>query len=160
MYRVIAILGGGLALAGCSSLNLDALKPGPSMETVRFESEPSGAEAKVSNGQSCRTPCALPLPQSGPYTVTFNLNGYQPVSEQLELASMGDGTSGLRPNPVLTELTPMPPPPPKPVQKKPVKKKPAARPKPTASAQPSAPPPMGQAPLQQAPAPWPTAPAR
>ena len=82
MYRVIAIVCGGLALAACSStsdwMNLDALKPAPIMDTVRFESTPPGADAKTSNGQTCRTPCALALPTNAPLTVAFSLNGYQP----------------------------------------------------------------------------------
>ena len=111
MHRVIAIVSGGLALAACSSVNLDFLKPAPVMETVRFESQPPGAEAKVSNGQTCRTPCALALPAGGPYTVTFTLNGYQPEADQIELVSMGDNTSRLEPNPVLATLNPAAPPP-------------------------------------------------
>ncbi|MGB9043558.1 MAG: hypothetical protein WCC81_13930, partial [Pseudolabrys sp.] len=75
MDRVFAIVGGALALAACSSspdwMNLDALKPGPSLDTVSLESEPPGAEAKASNGQSCRTPCALALPVDAAISVTF-----------------------------------------------------------------------------------------
>ena len=157
MHRIIAIVSGGLALAACSSVNLDFLKPGPVMETVRFESQPPGAEAKVSNGQICRTPCALALPASGPYTVTFTLNGYQPEADQIEVVSMGDNTSRLEPNPVLATLNPAPPPPP--VKKKPVAKKraakpaakpPAPKPAATTSAPPPPPPPSAS--------PWPTTP--
>jgi hypothetical protein len=130
MHRVIAIMVGGLALAACSSnsdwLNLDALKPAPVMETVQFESAPPGAEVKVANGQTCRTPCALalPHPESGGYAATFTLNGYLPDTEQMQLISMGDNSSQLRPNPVVVKLTPAPPPP-KP--KKIVRRKPAAK---------------------------------
>jgi hypothetical protein len=169
MYRVIAIVVADLALAACSSdsqwFNLDALKPGPVMETVQFESTPPGAEVKVSNGQTCRTPCALaiPHPESGGYTLTFTLNGYLPDTEQMQLTSIGDNTSQLRPNPVVVQLTPAPPPPKpkkkivrkkhvaKPTAKKP-KAKPAPRPKPAAAA--PAPPPA-QPQSQQAPSPWP-----
>jgi hypothetical protein len=158
MYRAIAIASGALALAACSSINLDFLKPAPAMDTVQFESEPPGAEAKVSNGQSCRTPCALALQASTGYTVTFTLNGYTPATETLELVAMGDGTNHLRPNPVSVELTPAAPPPKpkKPAAKKPVAKKPAAAkpaPKPTAAAPPAAAPP----PQPGAPSPWPPA---
>ena len=66
MHRVFAIIGCALALAGCSSTtelsSLDVFKTGPVMDTVRIESEPPGAEAKASSGQSCTTPCALALP--------------------------------------------------------------------------------------------------
>jgi outer membrane biosynthesis protein TonB len=161
MYRVIAIVIGGLALAACSStpdwMNIDALKPAPAMDTVRFESEPPGAEAKTSNGQSCRTPCALALPTIAPITVTFALNGYQPDTETIDPISNTNGYPELRPNPVQVELTPAPPSP-KPVKKPAPKKKtgaqPAAKPKPKTSATP-APAPQAQ---QQAPAPWPATP--
>jgi|SRR5882672_8592939 len=156
MYRVIAIVVGGLALAACSStpdwLSLDVFKPAPVMDTVRFESEPPGAEAKTSNGQTCRTPCALALPSSAPMTVTFALNGYQPDTETIETISNSNGFSELRPNPVQVELTPAPPPPMKPVKKPvPPKKKVSqvAKPKTTSPA---------PAPQAQAPAPWPSSP--
>jgi len=170
MYRVLAIIGGALALAACSSntefLNLDALKPGPVMDTVRFESEPPGAEAKTSNGQTCRTPCALALPTDAPLTVTFSLDGYQPEADQLEVINTPGSPPQLRPNPVLAELTPAPPPPKpvkkrpvrrhKPVAKKPAPKKPVAR-KPAAAAPAPAPAPAAAAPAPAA-SPWPSAP--
>jgi hypothetical protein len=165
MYRVITIVGGALALAACSSssdfLSLDALKPAPVVDTVRFESEPPGAEAKVSNGQTCRTPCALALPTSAPLTVSFSLNGYQTETEKLEPAQATGSVPSMQPNPVSVELTPAPP------QAKPAKKpaaakrpagKPAAKPaarKPAAAATPApaAPAPQTAAPAQQSP--WP-----
>jgi hypothetical protein len=172
VYRVIAIVCAGLALAACES-NTDWMKTpdwlkapdfsktsfgGPAQEDVRLESEPSGAEAKTTSGQSCRTPCTLALPANAATTVTFNLAGYRPESEKLEPTPMGDSTSQLRPNPVLVELTQLPP-----STKKPVapskKKKTAAKPapRPAAAAAPSAP--IAQQP-QQATSPWPTAPSR
>jgi outer membrane biosynthesis protein TonB len=162
IYRVLTIMSGALALAACSStpdwMNVDALKPAPIMDTVRFESEPPGAEAKTSNGQSCRTPCALALPVNSPLTVTFTLNGYQPESENIEPIADTGGPTTLRPNPVVVELTPAPPPPKpakKPAPKKKAPAKPAARAKPAAATVPA---PTAAAPAQQqAPAPWPSA---
>jgi hypothetical protein len=173
MYRVLAIVAGSLALAACSStsefMNLDALKPGPVMDTVRFESEPPGAEAKVSNGQSCKTPCALALPTEQPLTVTYTLPGYQPESDQLEvIASPGEGPR-LRPNPVVAELTAAAPPPKpakKPARKRPARKPPAkkpaaSKPAPRAAAPAAAPAPTTAAAPPPAPAagsPWPAPP--
>jgi len=164
IYRVIMIASGALALAACSSspdwMNLDALKPAPIMDTVRFESEPPGAEAKTSTGQTCRTPCALALPVNSPLTVTISLNGYLPESETIEPITITGSAPGLRPNPVVVELTPAPPParqvkkPAAPSKKKPAAKPAAARAKPATA---NAPAPMTAAP-QQAPAPWPSTP--
>ncbi|HET7847846.1 MAG TPA: PEGA domain-containing protein [Pseudolabrys sp.] len=139
LHRFAAIALGSATLAACSSMNLDALKPQPLTDTVRFESEPPGAEAKVSNGQTCTTPCSLALPASGSYSVVFSLNGYEPESDNIELITEGNGTPNLRPNPVLVELTPAPPPPKKPAAKKPAAKKPVARKKPVAKKKPAAP---------------------
>jgi outer membrane biosynthesis protein TonB len=160
MYRVIAVVAGGLLLAACSTSSdwLDALKPAPILDTVRFETTPPGAEAKTTDGQTCRTPCALALPVNAPITVTFTLTGYLPDTENIEPISNGTSQPDLRPNPVQVELTPAPPPP-KPV-KKPVHKRKAAKPKPKAKPKTSAAPPAAPpAPAQQpAPAPWPAAP--
>jgi hypothetical protein len=159
IYRVLALIGSALALAACSSnsdwMNLDALKPGPSLDTVSLESEPPGAEAKASSGQTCRTPCALALPVDAASSVTFTLNGYQPETEKLEAITSTGEPPRLRPNPVVVELTPAAPTgAKKPAAKKPVAKKPAARPKPAAAAAP-APAPMTAAPAQAS-SPWPT----
>jgi len=159
MYRVFAVIGSVFALAACSSssdwMNLDALKPGPSLDTVSLESEPPGAEAKASNGQTCRTPCALALPVDAASSVTFTLNGYQPETEKLEAITSTGEPPRLRPNPVVVELTPAGPAvAKKPAPKKLVAKKPAARPKPAAAAAP-APSPMTAAPAQAS-SPWPT----
>jgi hypothetical protein len=167
MYRVIAITAAGLVLAACSSdtsiKNLFAFEP--AKDTIRFESEPAGADAKTSTGQACRTPCALAMPADKAFTVAFTLAGYQPTNEEVKLTAMGDGSSQLRPNPVLVELTPAPPPKPKKkVRRKRTAAKPTPKPKPKpvaatpTPAAPPAPPPMTPAPQPQATSPWPSAP--
>lgn len=155
MYRVIAVAVGGLILAGCSSSSefLDGLKPGPTLDTVRFESEPPGAEAKTSNGQSCKTPCALALPVDAPLTVTFTLQGYQPEQETLEPVDQAGSLPQLRPNPVMVELTAAPPA--KPAAKpRASTRKPAAKP---STAKPSTARPAAPAAAAPAPAPAPAA---
>jgi hypothetical protein len=158
MYRVFAIVVGALALGACSSTpefgnlaSLDLFKSGPTMDTVRFESEPPGAEAKASNGQTCRTPCALALPAEQPMTITFALTGYETQTQQIEVITGAGEPPRLRPNPVIAELTAAPAP--KPVAKKKPAKKPA--PKPTAAT----PKPAATAPAAAAAAPAAPAPA-
>jgi len=157
IYRVLAVIGGALALAACSSgsdwTSLNAFKSGPSLDTVSLESEPPGADAKASNGQTCRTPCSLALPVDAS-SVTFTLNGYQPETEKLEAITVTGEPPRLRPNPVVVELTPAPAATKKPAPKKPAAKKPASRPQPAAAIAPT-PAPMTAAPAQ-ATSPWPT----
>jgi hypothetical protein len=139
-------------------MSLDGLKPSQMMDTVRFESEPPGAEAKTSTGQTCRTPCALALPVNAPVTVTFTLAGYQPESESIEPIAVTGSPTQLRPNPVTVELSPAPPQA-KPTKKPPVAKKKAAAPKAAARPRPATAAPAAGAPAapaqQPAAAPWP-----
>lgn len=105
MYRVFFILSSGLALAACTSggMSLDALKPAPVTDSVRFESKPQGAEVKISDTQSCRTPCVLNLPVNAPIVVAFSLPGYLTVSKALE-PKVGTTPVELEPNPLSVDL--------------------------------------------------------
>jgi hypothetical protein len=164
MYRVLTIVGSGLLLTACASstpnwFNLDALKPAPLTDTVQFESEPPGADAKTSTGQTCRTPCSLTLNTDAPFSVTFTLNGYLPESEQVEVISDG-GSTKLRPNPVMVELSAAPPVPKKPAPRKKPAAKPKPKPKPAAAAKPAGQPATTAAAPAAAPWPAPQQPAR
>ncbi len=151
MYRVIAIVMGALALAGCSAtsdwLSLDAFKPKPPVEAVRFESVPPGAQVTLPDGQTCLTPCASPLKSNGTYTVQYALTGYHPATATIAPASMGDGSTQLRPNPVTVELTPLAPPKRKTMRRRRTTRKKVTRPAPKPVTVKPAP--------TQSPSPWP-----
>jgi hypothetical protein len=137
MIRVIAFMACGLMLAACSATmpSLDFLKSAPQSETLAIESEPAGAEAKTSLGQSCRTPCQLSVQPGSEFSVTLALSGYQ--SQTVSVRPEADGaTPRLAPNPVRVALQAVKPP------KKPIAKKntPVA-----AAARPAAPAPMASA---------------
>jgi hypothetical protein len=111
MSRVIALVACGFTLAACSMSmpSLDMFKSGPTMETLRLESEPPGADARTPTGQSCRTPCELPVPAGQDVTIAFALAGYQPatVSVRNDLPpGVNDPNimTRLQPNPVFAEL--------------------------------------------------------
>lgn len=151
--------------------SLDFLKPTPSTEQLRIESEPPGADATTSQGQSCRTPCELTVPTaSGELAVTFALNGYQQMTVPVRADGPGGGAQRLQPNPVYAELQPMAPPKPAkkkraPAKKRTLAKKQAPAPGMAEPAPAAAPPPMqpaGPAPSTAFPSsggyPWPPAP--
>src|SRR5262249_11480601 len=72
-----------------------------------------GADARTSQGQSCRTPCELTVPSGGEMTVSYALNGYQPQTLQVRPEtpphSYGEGRGGvsLRPNHAYRVLQPV-----------------------------------------------------
>lgn len=114
MMRFAAIAACGVALAACAS-GSDAFKTTVATATLQFESEPAGAEVKLSSGQTCRTPCALAVPATD-LTANFTLTGYQPVSVPVkvvppdEVRPDGEGetappTVRFSPSPVTAELT-------------------------------------------------------
>jgi hypothetical protein len=171
MRRIVVIAACGLSLGACSSMpswmQFDLPKGAPAATTMQFESEPAGAEARTSLGQSCRTPCSLAV-DSSEFTVSFALPGYQPQTVPVRVVAPTDsrdaGNEGesapprLVPNPVFVELTQAGAPPRRPAPVAAAKPKPrpvaVVRPAPTAMA-PSPPPP------EAAPAsPWPPTPSR
>lgn len=129
MRRVFVIAVAGLGLAGCSSFSLDSFKPAPPTVQVNLESVPSGAEARTSNGQTCKTPCSVNIPagEAG-FSVTFAMDQFQPATVPVQVIyAPGDLTTPastkIEPNPVFAELKPVGPPP-KPIRAKPKKPKP------------------------------------
>jgi hypothetical protein len=153
-----------------SWMQFDLPRAAPAATTMQFESEPAGAEARTSSGQSCRTPCSLAVSASE-FTVNFSLPGYQPqtvpvrVVASTETVDADAGQTGgprLVPNPVFVELQPAAPPPTAarrrpaaPSQPRAAKPRPAQRPAPSAMAPQTAP-----APAPAPASPWPPPPAR
>src|ERR1700732_1728743 len=78
--RVIAAVACGSALAACSMSmpSFDFFKSTPTTEVLRIESEPPGADARTSQGQTCRTPCELTVPTDSELAVTVQMTGSQP----------------------------------------------------------------------------------
>jgi len=151
MKRVVAVIACGLSLSACGSMGMsDMFKTEPPTVNVRMESEPAGAEARVTSGGNCRTPCSLTLPATGPTTISFSLPGYQPQTVPVTVSPPEGGFAGLgasepraEPNPAFATLELIPPPPRK---KAPPKKRRVAKPRPPAAA------PAAEAPAEQQPA--------
>ena len=116
MRRVIAIAITGLGLAGCSTFSMDSFKSAPTPIQVQLESVPSGAEARTSLGQSCKTPCTVAVPADGGFSVSYTLNRFQPATVQVQvIRNSGDfatpASVTVDPNPVVADLQPAGPPP-------------------------------------------------
>jgi len=146
MHRVILLAMAGVGLTGCSSFSLDSFKSTPPPVQVALESIPSGAEARTSTGQTCKTPCSVSVPAANAgFSVTFAMDKFHPETVPVQVINIpGDFTTPastkIDPNPVIAELKPAGPPP-KPVRAKPRKPKPrktatTTAPAPTAAASP------------------------
>jgi hypothetical protein len=107
MSRVIAVTVCGIMLAACSATmpSLDFMKSAPQAESLAMESEPPGAEAKTSLGQSCRTPCQVSVQPGSEFSVTFALSGYQPQTVSVRPEAEGvTAAPRIAPNPVHVDL--------------------------------------------------------
>ena len=147
----------GIALAGCSSMpdwtpSFLSSKPSAELQPLRFESDPPGADVRTTGGQTCLTPCAIPVPAE-PQSVTITKIGFVPQTVQVSVGDVPDHSfweaapaPALVPNPVQVVLQPVAPPrgvrrpPPRPHHTVARAPRPPAHPAPRGSA----PPPPGQ----------------
>ena len=116
--------------------SMDFLKSTPPSATVRLESQPPGADARTSLGPGCKTPCAVSVPATESFSVTFSLDKFQPQTVAVTTSQTGgDFGSGatvtVDPNPVFAELQPAVPP--RRMVKRPAKKR-VPKPAPAAAA--------------------------
>ena len=151
MSRVIAVIACCFMLAACSATmpSLDFMRSAPQAESLAIESEPPGAEAKSTLGESCRTPCQLSVQPGSEFSVTLALSGYQPQTVSVRPEAQGASAAPrLAPNPVQVSLQAVT------TSKKPIakKKKPVAT-----AAHPAASRPVASAATTAVPAPAPTA---
>jgi hypothetical protein len=113
----------GFALSGCASVMpsmpgwmtpnwMQSKSSAPQVQSLRFESEPPGAEVRTAQGQTCKTPCELMVP-SEIQPVSVAKKGF--VSQTVQV-NVGDPPKHsfwesppptLAPNPVQVVLTPL-----------------------------------------------------
>jgi hypothetical protein len=129
--RAMAVVAGGLSLAACSFAmpSMDFFSSKPTTASLSIESNPPGADARLSTGGTCRTPCAVTVPLANEFSVIVALDGYtaetrtvRPVSAEASAGSPG-ATALLDPNPLFVELKPTAapkPPPPKKKRRRPI----------------------------------------
>ena len=104
----------GVSLTGCSSA-LSSNSSSEQLQTLKFESDPPGADVRTTQGQTCKTPCELKVP-SHEQPVTITKNNYVPQTVQVTLGPQPDHSfwenppPTLVPNPVRVVLQPAPKP--------------------------------------------------
>lgn len=147
--RIFAVAACGLGLAACATSlpSFDFFSSKPAAAALTIESDPPGAEARLSVGGTCRTPCTQTVAATNEFTVSYSLSGYAP--QTISVRPAADGASGAAPfdpNPVFAQLQPVAPPPKAPPKKKKRPHQPAAAAAAPAAADQSLSPPGGFAP--------------
>ena len=78
---VLAVASFGMA--GCATVINGTSQP------VAFKSDPEGAVVKLVSGQTCTTPCQYELKRGKDSMVTYNKDGFQPVSVYIQSRTGG-----------------------------------------------------------------------
>lgn len=123
--RLVGVSISALMLPACATITRGT------DQTFVIESDPPGANAELSTGISCKTPCALRLKRRHSFTVDITRKGFEPVRATVDSGVSGgggaamagnvilggivgaviDGTNGsmneLRPNPLKVNLVPV-----------------------------------------------------
>ena len=142
MIKILVCVVAGVALSGCATITRG------STDHVQIISEPSGADARISLGQTCVTPCTLQVSRKDEFTVTVSKPGFTEESVSVQTQVAGSGAAGFAgnvllggvigmgadaytgatlehvPNPVIVTLKELPPPP-APTRSAPKPRKPA-----------------------------------
>ena len=85
-----------LALAGgCATITRGTT------EAFVIETQPAGAEARLSNGLYCTTPCSLKVKRRGDFVVTLTKDGYETATASITSSVDGGGAAGMAGNVVL-----------------------------------------------------------
>lgn len=90
--RIVLVLGAALVIGGCATITRGTTS------NVGFDSQPSGAEVRLSNGLGCVTPCSLAVKRNEEFIATFTRAGY--VGQQVEVKTQvaGEGAAGFAGN--------------------------------------------------------------
>jgi hypothetical protein len=92
----VAMIGGVLAatvmLSACATITRGT------NQNFAIESTPSQADAKLSTGQTCVTPCTIRMKRKSEFVVTVSKDGYQTQEAKVHGVVKGGGAAGMAGN--------------------------------------------------------------
>ena len=83
----VVILTFGLTLSGCATVVRGTT------ESVAFDSQPAGAEVRLSTGPACTTPCALVVKRNEEFIATFTKPGFRAQQVEVKTQLTGGGAA-------------------------------------------------------------------
>ena len=88
MRKILIAFTLSLLLANCATLIRGSEEP------VSFQSNPSGANVTLTNGQSCETPCMITIPRTAQVNAVFERSGCDDKSIYLDNTASGGAIVG------------------------------------------------------------------
>lgn len=92
MRTFAAIVACSALLGGCATITRGTT------EAWSVQTEPVGADIKLSSGEQCKSPCTLQKKRKDAFQVTIDHEGYQQVVTQVISGVKGQGAAGLAGN--------------------------------------------------------------
>ena len=92
MRTLATIVACTVMLGGCATITRGTT------EAWSVQTEPVGANIKLSSGEQCKTPCTLQKKRKDPFQVMITLDGYQEVDTQIVSSVKGAGAAGMAGN--------------------------------------------------------------
>jgi len=89
---LLGVVIAALSLSACASVTRGTT------EAFVIETDPPGAQAELSNGRHCTTPCTLTLPRRSNFTVTLTKDGYEDINANVTNTTSGAGAAGMAGN--------------------------------------------------------------
>jgi hypothetical protein len=90
--RIILILALTALCGGCATVTRGTT------DNVGFDSQPSQAEVRTSNGLGCVTPCSLTVKKNEEFIATFTKPGYKSQQVEVKTQLAGAGVAGVAGN--------------------------------------------------------------
>ena len=90
-HLALLVMAAGV-LPGCATITRG------SSEALVVESTPTGAEVRLSSGETCKTPCTLKKKRKDNFVVFINREGYEPVEVSVISETAGAGAAGMAGN--------------------------------------------------------------
>src|SRR5262245_55022141 len=90
--RIILVLALTALCGGCATVTRGTT------DNVGFDSQPSQAEVRTSNGLGCVTPCSLVVKRNEEFIATFTKPGYRSQQVEVKTQLAGAGAAGLAGN--------------------------------------------------------------
>jgi hypothetical protein len=89
---LLALTASLIALSGCATITRGT------HEALVVESEPSGAQVRLSNGFTGTTPTSFKIPRKGEFVVTISKEGYETANINVTTQIAGAGAAGMAGN--------------------------------------------------------------
>jgi hypothetical protein len=90
--RIILILALTTLCGGCATVTRGTT------DNIGFDSQPSQAEVRTSNGLGCVTPCSLTVKKNEEFIATFTKPGYKSQQVEVKTQLAGAGVAGVAGN--------------------------------------------------------------